>query len=378
MLSTSYRLGSQVRPSKILEGLDGVVCQMDDVLVFGRNQEEHNLRLKQVLERVKSARVTLNPTKCELNRASVKFLGHMIDHHGIWADPDKIGAICRMEAPHTVSELRRFLGMVNQLGKFSPRIAELTQPLRELLSTKRAWLWGPEQDAAFSKVKDELVQPTVLTLYNPNAAIKVSADASSFGVGAVLLQEDNEGWKPVAYASRSMSETEQRYAQIEKEALAITWACSKFSDYILGRKFLVETDHKPLIPLLNTKHLDVLPPRILRFRLRLAKFNYTVFHVPGKLLYAADALSRAPVPETGDERWRHSLTASLSSRCLQANRDWTSTSKHKTMIQYVCRSENIAPRNGQPRSSSQQRSLHTGKRRIASPSAMVFSCTTTV
>ena len=98
-----------------------------------------------------------------------------------------------------------------------------------------------------------------------------------------------------------MSETERQYAQITKEALAITWASSKFSDYILGRKFLVETAHKPLIPLLSTKHLDILPPRILRFRLRLAKFNYTVFHVPGKLLYAADALSRAPVPVTGDE-----------------------------------------------------------------------------
>ena len=98
----------------------------------------------------------------------------------------------------------------------------------------------------------------------------------------------------MAYASRSMNETEQRYAQIEKEALAITWACNNFSDYILGRKFLIETDHKPLIP----KHLDALPPRILRFRLRLAKYNYTVFHVPGKLLYTADALSRAPMAET--------------------------------------------------------------------------------
>lgn len=98
-----------------------------------------------------------------------------------------------------------------------------------------------------------------------------------------------------------MNTTEQRYAQIEKEALAITWACSKFLDYILGRKFAIETDHKPLVPLLNTKHLDVLPPRILRFRLWLAKFHYSVFHVPGKLLYAANALSRAPMPETEKE-----------------------------------------------------------------------------
>ena len=98
----------------------------------------------------------------------------------------------------------------------------------------------------------------------------------------------------MAYASRTLSATEQKYAQIEKEALAVTWACTKFNDYLLGNKFLIESDYKPLIPLLNTKHLDCLPPRILRFRLRLAKFDYTVFHVPRKLLYAADALSRAP------------------------------------------------------------------------------------
>ena len=98
-----------------------------------------------------------------------------------------------------------------------------------------------------------------------------------------------------------MSETERRYAQIEKEALAVTWACEKFSDYILGRSFHIESDHKPLIPILSTKHLDQLPPRVLRFRLRLAKFDYSIEHVPGKLLYTADALSRAPRSDADDD-----------------------------------------------------------------------------
>lgn len=105
----------------------------------------------------------------------------------------------------------------------------------------------------------------------------------------------------MAYASRSMSETERRYAQIEKEALAVTWACEKFSDYLLGRKFLIESDHKPLVPLLNTKQLDSLPPRVLRFRLRLARYDYAVQHVSGKNLYTADTLSRAPVAEMETE-----------------------------------------------------------------------------
>lgn len=98
-------------------------------------------------------------------------------------------------------------------------------------------------------------------------------DASSYGLGAVLLQEVNSSWKPVAYASWLTTETERRYAQKEKEALAITWACEKFADYILGKKFTIETDHKPLVPLLGTKHLDGLPPRVLRFQLRLARFD---------------------------------------------------------------------------------------------------------
>ena len=167
----------------------------------------------------------------------------------------------------------------------------LVVPLRELLSSKRAWLWGPSQQHAF---KTELTQPTVLALYDPKAEIKVCADAASSGLGAVPFQKFEESWKPVMYASRSMSETEARYVQIEKEALAITWACEKFHDHILGQNFSIESDHRPLIPLLSTKNLDTMPPRILRFLLRLARFDYTIRHVPGKEVYTADTLSRAP------------------------------------------------------------------------------------
>ena len=108
--------------------------------------------------------------------------------------------------------------------------------------------------------------------------------------------------RPVAYASRSMTDTERRYAQIEKEALAITWACERFADYILGKAIQVETDHKPLVPLLTSKQLDSLPARILRFRLRMDRFTYEISHVPGKVLNTADTLSRAPLPSTANDR----------------------------------------------------------------------------
>ena len=284
----------QRRMGRLLEGLPGVLCLMDDIIVFGSNQSEHDAHLTAALKRLEAAGVTLNPQKCEFGKQTLRFLGHVVSSEGIRADPEKTSAIQAMPPPNSVSDLRRFLGMVNQMGKFSPNMAELSQPLRELLSTKRSWTWGPSQDRAFTLIKAELSKPTVLALYDPQANTKLSADASSFGLGAVLLQQVAEAWKPVAYASRSLSDTEKRYAQIEKEALALTWACEKFSTYLLGRRFAVETDHKPLVPLLSSKHLDDLPPRILWFRLRMARYDYSILHVPGKLLYTADTLSRIP------------------------------------------------------------------------------------
>ena len=279
------------------------------------------------------------------------------------ADPEKTEAIHGMESPQSVSELRRFLGMVNQLGKFSPRVAEITQPLRELLSSKKAWIWDQPQEAAFEMIKKELSQPTVLALYNPLAATKVSADASSFGLGAVLFQKVEGAWKPVAYASRAMSDTETRYAQIEKEALAATWACEKFHNYILGKEFSIESDHKPLIPLLGSKNLDNLPPRILRFRLRLAKFDYTIHHVPGKELYTADTLSRAPTGGTkeGDaelqaevEAYVNSVVKSLPATA-QRIREYQQAQEQDpvcTQVKHYCQQGWPSKNSSRPRSSS--------------------------
>ena len=287
----------QRRMSEILSGLEGVQCQMDDILVYGKDQKEHDTRLKAVLNQIEKAGATLNASKCEFSKTSLTFLGHVIDADGIHPDPEKTRAIRELKTPTVVPELRRFLGMVNQLGKFTPNLAELTQPLRELLTKSRAWMWGPAQSTAFKQVKDEISKPSTLALYDPAAPTKISADASSYGLGAVLLQQSEGHWKAVAFASRAMTDTERRYAQIEKEALATTWACEKFSTFIIGKHIFIETDHKPLVPLLGVKQLDTLPPRVLRFRLRLDRFNYNIQHVPGKEMYTADTLSRAPLTE---------------------------------------------------------------------------------
>ena len=194
-------------------------------------------------------RYHLNREKCQFGKSTLSFLGHIISADGVSPDPNKVKAIASMKTSTTTTELRRFLGMVNQLGKFTPEIAELSKPLRELLSKQSTWLWGPSQASAFQKLKAALTSPTVLAWYDPSADTTLSADASAYGLGAILLQKVNgEEWKPVAYASRSMTETEMRYAQIEKEALATTWACERFSDYILGKRLPLRQTTNLLFP----------------------------------------------------------------------------------------------------------------------------------
>lgn len=262
---------------------------MDDVLVFGATQPQHDQRLHEVLSRMQQAKVTLNTKKCQFSVQHVTFLGQMIDASGIHPDREKIRAILDMPEPVDVSGVRRFLGMVNQLGKFTPHLAEITKPMRDLLCKKNDWTWGHDQQRCFKQLKESITSTPILALFDAKQETTLSADASSHGLGAVLLQRQPDGkLQPVAYASRSMSSTEQRYAQIEKEALATTWACERFSDFLLGKTFHVETDHKPLVSLLGQKTLDQLPPRIQRFRMRLMRFNYSIAHVAGKDLITAD------------------------------------------------------------------------------------------
>ena len=286
----------QRRMSDILSDLEGVVCMMDDVLVHGQTQEEHDQRLDNVLQRMKEVGMTLNKDKCHFSQNQMKFLGQFIDREGVHPDNGKMRAIQEFRIPQNVGEIRKFLGMCNHLSKFAPNLADKTKPLRELLNKRDQWVWGEPQRVAFKEVKEVLTTSPILALFDPQRETVVSADASSYGLGAVLLQRQPDGeLKPISYISRSLTPTEQRYAQIEKEALAFTWACERFTDFLLGMGFHIHTDHKPLVPLFGAKNLDELPIRVQRFRLRMMRYKFTISHVPGTSLKVADALSRAPV-----------------------------------------------------------------------------------
>jgi len=163
---------------------------MDDVLVFGRSKAEHDERLENVLKRISDAGATLNRDKCSFGQERITFLGHVIDKTGISPDPDKISAILQMKAPSSTTEVCHFMGMVNQLGKFSPQLATISQPLRELLTKKGSMELGPDPR---EQSKRNLPNHRYLPYTTLRPPTKVSADASSYGLGTVLLQKHHEG-----------------------------------------------------------------------------------------------------------------------------------------------------------------------------------------
>ncbi|XP_064475624.1 uncharacterized protein LOC135389515 [Ornithodoros turicata] len=205
-------------------------------------------RLHAALRKLSDAGITLNEEKCQFSSTRIHFLGHVLDERGIYVDPEKTEFIRKMRAPESASELRSLFGKLTHLMKFLPGLAEKTKVLRELLSSDAAWYWGPQHKQSFQQIKKELTTSPVLAYYSRLRPHTLSVDAWSNGLGTVLLQEETDGRRhPVAYASRLLTPTEQRYAQVEKEALAVTWACEKFRMYVLGLRFQVESDHKPLV-----------------------------------------------------------------------------------------------------------------------------------
>ena len=203
----------QKRKQSIPAGVEGTVNMIDDTLVYGKDQEEHNEFLREDICKLEEAGITLNAEKCEYSKASLTFLGHVVDASGICPDPENILAICDVEDPNNVTELRCFPGMMNQLQKFSDKIAKVSKPLRDLLSTNNSWVWESLQKESFNTLKKLLSsEDVVLAHYDREAERRVSADASSYGLGAVLEQKQkDQNWRPAPYKSRSLTACEQRY-----------------------------------------------------------------------------------------------------------------------------------------------------------------------
>ena len=234
----------QKRMTQVFDDLSGVNTIADDILICGRNKAEHNHRLEQVLERSRKVGLKLNRSKMKIMTPEVSYIGHVLTSYGLKTDPSKVRAVEEMPSPADKPALLRFLGMVNYMSKFIPNLVNLTQPLRELLHKEVEWHWSERQEKAFQAIKEKLTSDATLQYYDVEKPFTVSVD------GACLLQEG----RPVCYASRSLTSAEKNYAQIEKELLAIVYGCTKFHQYVYGKKVNVQTDHKPLEALLKKQY----------------------------------------------------------------------------------------------------------------------------
>lgn len=283
---------------KVMEEIFGDIAHIlvDDILVSGKTRSEHDDKVIQVMNRAREANLKFNPKKLVIGTQELPYAGHRLTSEGLKPDPKKVKAITNMPEPKNKSQLKSLLGMVQYLTKFLPKLSNKSATLRELLKENVEFVWDTPQAECFKVIKQLVTEDAALSYYDVNKSVTLQVDASKNGLGACLMQEG----KPILYASTSLTETQQRYAQIEKEMLAVVFACKKFHDYIYSKPTKIHTDHKPLQTIFK-KSLGACPPRIARMMLGLQKYQLEVTWKPGKEMYVADALSRNYIDDEDEE-----------------------------------------------------------------------------
>ena len=276
----------------VLQGIPHCICYLDDILVTGRSDKEHLRNLEEVLSRLRKYGICLKEDKCQFLQDSVEYLGHQVDAEGVHTSPKKVEAILKAPRPRNLPELRSFLGLLNYYVKFLSNLFCLLHPLHELLRADHPWHWSEKCESFPGPSK-----APVLMHYDPELPLILAADASSYGVGAVISHRlPNGSERPVAYASRTLASSERNYAQVEKEALSLIFEVKRFHQYLYGRHFLLMTDHKPLTSILGPK--NGIPPlaaaRMQRWALLLSAYTYDIQFRSTKLHANADSLSSAP------------------------------------------------------------------------------------
>ena len=282
----------------VLQGIPHCICYLDDILVTGRSDKEHLRNLEEVLSRLRKYGIRLKEDKCQFLQDSVEYLGHQVDAEGVHTSPKKVEAILKAPRPRNLPELRSFLGLLNYYAKFLSNLSCLLHPLHELLRADHPWHWSEKCERVFQEAKESLSKAPVLMHYDPELPLILAADASSYGLGAVISHRlPNGSERPVAYASRTLASSERNYAQVEKEALSLIFGVKRFHQYLYGRHFLLMTDHKPLTSILGPK--NGIPPlaaaRMQRWALLLSAYTYDIQFRGTKLHANADALSRLPL-----------------------------------------------------------------------------------
>lgn len=283
---------------------------LDDILIFSKTFEEHCQRLEKVFKQLSHHGLKLKPSKCELFKQSISYLGHIVSDQGISTDPEKISAVKDWPAPTNVKELRQFLGFIGYYRRFVKDFAKIIAPLNSLLKghdTHRGktpgrgnkpikavpWKWSEREMEAFETIKEKLTSPPVLGYADYSKPFVLHTDASAKGLGAVLYQEQEGKLKVIAYASRGLRPSEKNYPAHKMEFLALKWAvCDKLHDYLYGSQFQVVTDNNPLTYILSKAKLDATGQRWVA---ALANYNFQISYRSGHLNGDADGLSRKPI-----------------------------------------------------------------------------------
>jgi transposase InsO family protein len=274
----------------VIQDMPGVMHFVDDVLVWGETKEEHDQRLKEVLQRFEASGFVFNPSKCEFGKKEVMFLGHLVDGTRVRPDPHKISAVKKFPIPQCVEDVRRLLGVATYISKFIPRFSAKTAVLRRLLRADMAFEWTQEHTEALRAIQDELTSEKVLFIFDPNLPVQIATDASGTGLGAVLMQKG----RPVLFAARSLTPAEINYSIIEKELLAVVFALRRFHFYTLGRPIEILTDHQPLLGAAKNALLRE-NPRLDRLFDQIIAYDLKWTYVPGRTNFLPDYLSRLPV-----------------------------------------------------------------------------------
>ena len=278
--------------------------EADDMVIFGRNEEEHDRNLILFLETTRRNGLVLNKKKLQFKKEEVSFFGHRWNSTGISPDPKKTESILKMQFPPDKETMHSFLGLVNFLNRYTPKLAELCSPLRKLILKDSHYSPGDPEHAAFDAIKEEFKKKIILPYFDRNKETILQTDASKKGFGAVILQEE----QPIYYASRALTSAEKNYQNLEREAQAAVWGMEKFHYFLYGRKFILQTDQKPLVSIFR-KHMIDVSPRIQRITIRAWQYDFVPQHIPGRINVIADSLSRVTPLEFQDSNAEKDILA---------------------------------------------------------------------
>ena len=319
----------------------------DDIIIFGHNDDDHDQTLYAVLDRAREVGMRFNLDKCIFKQDSISFYGVTLSKHGVKPDPRKVQAVKQLPEPRTEALLQSFSGIVNYLLRFNPNIAKMPINLCGLLKKGNEFVWQEQHSNDFQAIIHELCSPKLLRYYDSKKDLYLEVDASQKAIGMALLQsvkndhdhneahgvdkftvdarvEDSE-YKPIphdlmpaAYGSKTLTDAESRYANIERELLGVVARVEKFHTFCYGRSTYVLSNHKPLSAIVK-KDLVNAPPRLQRLLLRLQKYNIQIQYKPGKSMIFANHLSRNVHPTPSDEPTLPNLDLEISSLELNAS-----------------------------------------------------------